>query len=61
MYETGSQEVIRQTKVMRADGTQEMTTQVSNPQQGGILEKIFGNMGSDDAKEKKEDDIVDLK
>ena len=61
MYETGSQEVIRQTKVMRADGTQEMTTQVSNPQQGGILEKIFGNMGSDDAKEKKEEDTVDLK
>lgn len=61
MYETGSQEVIRQTKVMRADGTQEMTTQVSNPQQGGILERIFGNMGSDDAKEKKEDDIIDLK
>ena len=47
MYETGSQEVIRQTKVMRADGTQETTTQVSNPQQGGILEKIFGNMGAE--------------
>ena len=46
MYETGSQEVIRQTKIMRADGTQEMTTQVSNPQAGGILEKIFGDMGS---------------
>ena len=46
MYETGSQEVIRQTKIMRADGTQEMTTQVSNPQAGGILEKIFGDIGS---------------
>lgn len=47
LYEAGSQEVIRQTKVMRADGTQEMTTQVSNPQSGGILERIFGNMGAD--------------
>ena len=52
LYEVGSQEVIRQTKVMRADGTQEMTTQVSNPQSGGILEKIFGGMGADtDTKE----------
>ena len=58
MYECGSQEVIRQTKVMRADGTQEMTTQVSNPQSGGILEKIFGGMGSD---EPKEDDNLDKK
>ena len=47
LYECGSQEVIRQTKIMRADGTQEMTTQVSNPQSGGILEKIFGGMGAD--------------
>lgn len=58
MYETGSQEVIRQTKIMRADGTQEMTTQVSNPQRGGILEKIFGDMkGSDDTPPKE--DIVE--
>lgn len=46
MYESGSQEVIRQTKILRADGTQEMTTQVSNPQSGGILAQIFGNMGA---------------
>lgn len=60
MYETGSQEVIRQTKVMRADGTQETTTQVSNPQQGGILEKIFGNMGAEpsDTDTEKGEDIV---
>lgn len=52
LYETGSQEVIRQTKVLRSDGTQETTTQVSNPQAGGILERIFGDMSSkDDEKE----------
>lgn len=51
MYECGSQEVIRQTKIMRADGTQEMTTQVSNPQSGGILEKIFGDMGKQEDEE----------
>lgn len=63
MYETGSQEVIRQTKIMRADGTQEMTTQVSNPQRGGILSQIFGDMGSnkeDDKDSGNKDDIVDV-
>lgn len=59
MYETGSQEVIRQTKIMRADGTQEMTTQVSNPQRGGILEKIFGDMKSSDDETPPKEDIID--
>ena len=59
MYETGSQEVIRQTKIMRADGTQEMTTQVSNPQRGGILEKIFGDMKSSDDDTPPKEDIID--
>lgn len=59
MYETGSQEVIRQTKIMRADGTQEMTTQVSNPQRGGILEKIFGDMKSSDDETPPKEDIIE--
>ena len=54
MYEYGSQEVIKQTKVVRADGSQETTTQISNPQSGGILAQIFGGMSSDD----KEDEII---
>ena len=58
MYETGSQEVIRQTKVVRSDGSQEMTTQVSNPQAGGILERIFGDMGANN-KQDKDDNIVE--
>ena len=53
MYESGSQEVIRQTKILRTDGTQEMTTQVSNPQSGGILAQIFGNMSSSDDEEEE--------
>ena len=63
MYETGSQEVIRQTKIMRADGTQEMTTQVSNPQRGGILSQIFGDMGAnkeDDKDSDNKDDVIDV-
>lgn len=58
MYESGSQEVIKQTKVVRSDGTQEMTTQVSNPQAGGILERIFGDMGSNN-NSGKDDDIIE--
>ena len=60
MYECGSQEVLRQTHIMRADGTQETTTQVSNPQSGGILEKIFGGMGSNTEDTKKDEDIIDV-
>lgn len=46
MYEYGNAEVLRQTKTVRADGTQEMTTQITNPTEGGILSKIFGNMSN---------------
>ena len=63
MYETGSQEVIRQTKVVRSDGSQEMTTQVSNPQRGGILSQIFGDMGVNKEHDKdrdNKDDIIDV-
>lgn len=55
MYEYGSAEVLRQTKVIHADGREETTTQVSNPQSGGILEKIFGNMTSTPDEPKQEE------
>ncbi len=57
LYEMASPEVLRQTKVVRADGSQETTTEVTNPQRGGVLEKIFGNMGADS---NQKDDIVDV-
>lgn len=57
LYDMASPEVLRQTKVLRADGTQETTTEVTNPQRGGVLEKIFGSMGAD---ENQEDNIVDV-
>lgn len=61
MYESGSQEVIRQTKVVKSDGTQETTTQVSNPQSGGILSRIFGNLGAESKEEKdNNEDIIDV-
>ena len=61
MYEVGNQEIIRQTKVVRADGSQEMTTQVSNPQRGGILSQIFGSMGSDTEEDSKDSkDVIEI-
>lgn len=44
MYENGSAEVLRQTKVVRADGTQETTTSITNPQGGGIMEKLLSSI-----------------
>ena len=56
LYETGSPEVLRQTRILRADGTQETTTSITNPQSGGIMEKLFGNMmKSNSEADKKED------
>ena len=58
MYETGSSEVLRQTKVLRADGTQETTTSITNPQSGGIMEKLFGKMmNSNSDNDNKEEGI----
>ena len=56
MYEFGSPEVLRQTRIVRADGTKEETTQITNPQSGGILERLFGSMTDSP----KEDSIVEV-
>lgn len=53
VYEAGSTEVLRQTKIIRSDGTQETTTTLNNPQSGGILAQIFGGMG-EEPKERNE-------
>lgn len=51
MYESSSAEVLRQTRVVRSDGTHEETTQITNPQSGGILEKLFSNITSPSSNE----------
>lgn len=55
MYEFGSPEVLRQTRIVRADGSREETTQITNPQGGGILERLFGNL----TEPKKDDTIIE--
>ena len=58
MYECGSPEVLRQTRVIRADGSEEHTTSITNPQSGGILERLFGNMTQED--QPKKEDIIEV-
>lgn len=58
MYENGSAEVLKQTKVIKADGTEETTTSITNPQSGGIMEKLFGSLMD---KSEPEKEIVDCK
>lgn len=57
MYEYGSPEVLRQTRVVRADGSHEETTEITNPQSGGILEKLFGNISTDDS---PKEDVIEV-
>lgn len=58
MYENGSAEVLKQTKVVKADGTEETTTSITNPQSGGIMEKLFSGLIKNDEPDKE---IVDIK
>lgn len=60
MYETGSPEVLRQTKILRADGTQETTTSITNPQSGGIMEKLFGSMMNNNQPTSNEKEVIDV-
>lgn len=64
MYENASAEVIKQSRVIRADGSIEENTSVHNPRSGGILEKIFGGMGGEkdvqrEKEEKESAEIID--
>jgi hypothetical protein len=58
MYENGSAEVLRQTRIIRTDGTQEETTQITNPRSSGILEKMFSGYNSSTSPA-EEEDIID--
>lgn len=66
MYENGSSEVLKQTKVIRADGTEETTTSITNPQSGGIMEKLLGSMmkpndNNEETPNTNEEKIIDVK
>lgn len=66
MYENGSSEVLKQTKVVRADGTEETTTSITNPQSGGIMEKLLGSMmkpndNNEETSNTNEEKIIDVK
>ena len=57
-------EVLRQTRIMRADGSEETTLEYNNPSGGGILEKLFANTKEDsknkENEKKNEEDIIEV-
>lgn len=58
IYESGSVEVIRQTNILRSDGTRESTMSIHNPSSGGILEKIFGNLTPSDEPDEEDEKLA---
>lgn len=55
LYDRSGDEVLRQTKTFKADGTVQETTELQNPQSGGILEKLFSSNLKPKEAEKSED------
>lgn len=57
-------EVLRQTRIMRADGSEETTLEYNNPSSGGILEKLFANTEGDSENKENEkendEDIIEV-
>lgn len=56
LYTHASSEVLRQTRTVYANGTEEQTTEITNPKSGGILERIFGSQ-TDTTKEESKDSL----
>lgn len=57
LYSNASMETIRQTKVVRSDGSMESVTQISNPQNGGILSKLLSGLVQQDKTSNDEGEI----
>lgn len=64
LYENSSAEILRQSRIVRSDGTVEEHTQVQNPQSGGIMEKLFSSLAQSSSKDDEEDiveaDVIDV-
>ena len=60
LYENGSSEVLKQTRVVRSDGSEETTTSITNPQSGGIMEKLFSNIMNKEEVKEAEKEVIDL-
>lgn len=56
MYENSSAEVLRQSRVIRGDGTVEESVQIQNPQSGGIMEKLFSSLAQ---KPTQDDEVIE--
>lgn len=57
LYENSNAEILRQSRIVRSDGTVEEHTQVQNPQSGGIMEKLFSSLAQ--GSQKDDEDIIE--
>lgn len=58
LRETQNTTLIRQTRSYNADGSMQEMTEMTNPQRGGILEKLFGSPQTETTP--KNDDIIEV-
>lgn len=56
LYAQGSAEVLRQSRVIRSDGSVEESVHIQNPQSGGIMEKLFSSLAHSP---QKDEDIIE--
>lgn len=61
LYENSNAEILRQSRIVRSDGTVEEHTQVQNPQSGGIMEKLFSSLAQGNSKDEDTmEDVIDI-
>ena len=56
LYAQSNAEVLRQSRVIRSDGSVEESVHIQNPQSGGIMEKLFSSLANSP---QKDEDIVE--
>ena len=56
LYEQSNAEVLRQSRVIRSDGSVEESVHIQNPHSGGIMEKLFSSLANSP---QKDEDIID--
>ena len=56
LYAQSNAEVLRQSRVIRSDGSVEESVHIQNPQSGGIMEKLFSSLANSP---QKDEDIID--
>lgn len=62
MYEFAGSTTLKQTRIVKSDGTEYSETHIQNPQEGGLLEQLFAKMSNknEDIKNDSVENVVDV-